>query len=74
MERLCYFYLKIFLKMKLHLTQKIGLGGITFILLISFVFYLGNYFSPFMLAFTIPFFVLVLIGYSINNSNKTREE
>jgi hypothetical protein len=60
--------------MKLHLTQKIGLGGITFILLISFVFYLGNYFSPFILAFTIPFFVLVLIGYSINNSNKTREE
>jgi len=65
MERLFYIY-----KMQLHITQKIGLGGIAFILFISFVFYLGNYFSPFILAFTIPFCVLILIGYSINNSKK----
>ena len=56
--------------MKLHLIQKIGLGGIMFIFLISFVFYLGDYFSPFILAFTIPFCVLILIGYSINNAKK----
>ena len=56
--------------MKLHLTQKIGLAGIAFILMVSLVFYLGDYFSPFILAFTIPFCVLILIGYSINNSKK----
>jgi len=60
--------------MKLHLTQKIGLGGIGFILLISIVFYLGDYFSPFIIAFTIPFCVLILIGYSINNSKKRLEK
>jgi hypothetical protein len=56
--------------MKLHLAQKIGIGGICFVLLISLVFYLGDYFSPFLLAFLIPFCVLILIGYSINNSKK----
>ena len=57
-------------KMQLHITQKIGLGGIGFILFVSFVFYLGDYFSPFILAFAIPFCVLILIGYSINSSKK----
>jgi hypothetical protein len=56
--------------MKFHLTQKIGLAGIAFVSLIALVFYLGGYFSPFIFAATIPFCVLILIGYSINNSRK----
>jgi CHASE2 domain-containing sensor protein len=56
--------------MKLHLTQKIGLAGIGFVSLIAFVFYLGEYFSPFIFALAIPFSVLILIGYSIKSSKK----
>jgi hypothetical protein len=58
--------------MKLHLTQKIGLGGIGFVSLIAFVFYLGGHFSPFVLALWIPFCVLILIGYSIKNSRQKK--
>lgn len=56
--------------MKLHLTQKVGLGGIGFIFLVSVIFYLLGHFSPYVIAFTIPFCVLILIGYSINNSKR----
>ena len=59
--------------MKLHLTQKIGLAGIGLVSLIAFVFYLGDYFSPFILAFTIPFCVLILIGYSIRVSKRMKK-
>jgi hypothetical protein len=58
--------------MKINLPQKIGLVGIVFILVISLVFYLGDFFSPYILAFTIPFCVLILIGYSINNAKRRK--
>jgi len=58
--------------MKLHLTQKIGLVGIGFVSLIAIVFYLGDYFTPFIFAFFIPFCVLILIGYSIKTSKQQK--
>jgi len=58
--------------MKLNLAQKIGVGGIAFVLLVGLVFYLGGYFSPFIFAFTIPCWVLILIGYSVQNSRKQK--
>ncbi|PCI97794.1 MAG: hypothetical protein COB15_07225 [Flavobacteriales bacterium] len=58
--------------MKLHLTQKIGIGGIAFVSLIAMVFYFGGCFSPFIFAISIPFCVLILIGHSINNSRKIK--
>jgi len=58
--------------MKLHLAQKIGLGGIAFFTVIALVIYFGGYFSPFIFTAYIPFCVLILIGYSINNSKKRR--
>jgi len=67
MKRLSYFY-----KMRLHITQKIGLIGIGFVSLIALIFYLGSYFTPFIFTFYIPFCVLILIGYSIKNSRKQK--
>jgi hypothetical protein len=58
--------------MKLHLAQKIGIAGIAFVSIIAFVFYLGDFFSPFIFAFFIPFSVLILIGYSIKSSIKRK--
>tara|TARA_B100000809_G_scaffold196653_1_gene196170 strand:- start:11702 stop:11884 length:183 start_codon:yes stop_codon:yes gene_type:complete len=58
--------------MKLHLTQKIGLAGISFVFIIAFVFYIGGYFSPFVFAFAIPFCVLILIGCSIKTSKQQK--
>jgi hypothetical protein len=58
--------------MELNLAQKVGLVGILFVLLTGFVFYLGNYFSPFIFAFTIPFCVLILIGSTVRNPNKQK--
>jgi hypothetical protein len=58
--------------MKLNLAQKIGLGGISFVLIVAFVFYLGNYFSGYIFTGIIPFSVLILIGYSVQNSNKQK--
>ncbi|NQX98173.1 MAG: hypothetical protein HRT73_09885 [Flavobacteriales bacterium] len=52
--------------MKLNLAQKIGVGGIVFILIVALVFYLVNYFSLFIFIGTIPFWMLILIGSSIN--------
>lgn len=56
--------------MKIHLAQKIGLAGIGFFSLLAFVFYLGDFFSPFIFVAYIPFCALLLIGYSINNAKK----
>ena len=56
--------------MKLHLTQKIGLSGIGFVSLIALLFYFGGHFSPFIFTGTIPFWMLILIGYSIKSSKK----
>jgi hypothetical protein len=58
--------------MKLHLIQKIGLAGLGVVSLIALVFYFGGHFSPFILALWIPFSVLILIGYSIQNSRKQK--
>jgi len=58
--------------MNFNLAQKIGIGGIVFVLLVGLVFYLGNYFSPFIFAFIIPFCVLILIGSSVKSSNKQK--
>ncbi|MCB0401406.1 MAG: hypothetical protein KDD41_04935 [Flavobacteriales bacterium] len=58
--------------MKLHLAQKIGLIGMAFITLVAVVFYLGDYFSPYIFAAWIPFAVLILIGYSIKSRTRNR--
>lgn len=58
--------------MQLNLAQKIGLAGILFVFIVASVFYIGNYFSPFIFAATIPFCVLTLIGYSVKSSNKQK--
>ncbi len=50
--------------MKLNVAQKIGLIGILFVSIVAFVFYLGDFFSPFIFTFFIPFSVLILIGCS----------
>jgi|GEM_PF-2708191 len=60
--------------MKLHLAQKIGLGGIAFFSVLALVFYLGDFFSPFIFTAYIPFCVLILLGYSINNSKKSTKK
>jgi len=62
------------LKMKFNLAQKIGAAGIGFILIVSVIFYLGDYFSPFIFIGTIPFCMLILIGYSVKNGQKRIEK
>jgi len=56
--------------MKFNLAHKIGLAGILFVSIVAFVFYLGDFFSPFIFAFFIPFCVLILIGSSIKNQKQ----
>jgi uncharacterized membrane protein YadS len=58
--------------MKLHLLQKVGLIGISGILVISLVFYLMGHFSVYVLTLLMPLMVAILIGYSINNSKKRK--
>lgn len=58
--------------MGLNLAQKIGIGGVIFILILAFVFYLGDYFSVYILTGLIPFTVIILIGYSVRNSKNQK--
>ena len=58
--------------MNLNLAQKIGVGGILFVFLISLIMYLVDSFSGYIFTGIIPFSVLILIGYSVRNSNNQK--
>lgn len=51
--------------MKLNLAQKIGVGGIVFVLLLSLIMQFGDLFSPYIFTGVIPFITLILIGQSV---------
>jgi len=58
--------------MKLHLLQKIGLIGVGVVLLLCLSLYLFGSFSVYGFTLLMPFMVLLLIGYSVNNSRREK--